>query len=229
MTVKTHREKGTITVIEAIYKRRSIRHFLQKPIPKEDMDQILEAGMWAPSEKNAQPWKFIVVRGSERKAMVKRLKEGIMKNRKGEEGAIFGKKYEKFIPSAIYTARVLEQAPVIVFVLNTKGLDLHKDYPKDLYLMELADVQSISAAIQNMCLEAADRHIGSLWTCNVFFAYDELKEWLHEEGEMVAAIAFGYTDKEVRPMPRKPLEEVVEYRGDYPEEWKEMLAAENKE
>ena len=70
----------------SIYKRRSIRHFLQKPIPKEDMDQILEAGMWAPSEKNAQPWKFIVVRGAERKAMVKRLKEGIMKNRKGEEG-----------------------------------------------------------------------------------------------------------------------------------------------
>ena len=41
--------------------------------------------------------------------------------------------------------------------------------------------------------------------------------------EMVAAIAFGYTDKEVKPMPRKPLEEVVEYRGDYPEEWKAML------
>ena len=33
----------------------------------------------------------------------------------------------------------------------------------------------------------------------------------------------GYTDKEVKPMPRKPLEEVVEYRGDYPEEWKTML------
>lgn len=146
-----------------------------------------------------------------------------MKNRKGEENAIFGKKYEKFIPSAIYTARVLEQAPVIVFVMNTKGLNYREDHPKDEYLMELADIQSISAAIQNMCLEATNRNIGSLWTCNVFFAYDELKEWLHEDGEMAAAIAFGYTDKEVRPLPRKPMDQVVEYRGDYPDEWKDML------
>ena len=213
-------------MIEEIVKRRSIRHFLQKPIPQTDLDEILEAGMWAPSEKNAQPWKFVVIRGAERKAMVKKLKEGIMRNRKGDETAIFSKGYEKFIPSAIYTARVLEQAPVIVFVLNTKGMDYRKSYPSDQYMMELADIQSISAAIQNMCLEATAHHIGSLWTCNVFFAYDELKEWLGEGGEMVAAIAFGYTDKEVKPMPRKPLSEVVEYRGDYPDEWKGMLKGE---
>ena len=210
-------------MIEEIVKRRSIRRFLQKPISQEDLNEILEAGIWAPSEKNAQPWKFVVIRGQERKAMVKCLKEGIMRNRKGDESAIFSKGYEKFIPSAIYTARVLEQAPVIVFVLNTKGLDYRKTYPSDQYMMELADIQSISAAIQNMCLEATAHNIGSLWTCNVFFAYDELKQWLGEDGEMVAAIAFGYTDREVKPMARKPLEEVVEYRGDYPEEWKEML------
>ena len=56
-------------------------------------------------------------------------------------------------------------------------------------MMELADIQSISAAIQTMCLEATAHDIGSLWNCNVFIAYDELKEWLGEEGEMVAAIA----------------------------------------
>ena len=210
-------------MIEEIVKRRSIRRFLQKPIPQEDLNEILEAGIWAPSEKNAQPWKFVVIRGQERKAMVKYLKDGIMRNRKGDESAIFSKGYEKFIPSAIYTARVLEQAPVIVFVLNTKGLDYRKSYPSDQYMMELADIQSISAAIQNMCLEATAHNIGSLWTCNVFFAYDELKQWLGGDGEMVAAIAFGYTDREVKPMARKPLEEVVEYRGDYPDEWKEML------
>ncbi len=210
-------------MIEEIVKRRSVRHFLQKPIPEGELSEILEAGMWAPSEKNAQPWKFVVIRGAERKAMVKKLKEGIMRNRQGDETAIFSKGYEKFIPSAIYTARVLEQAPVIVFVLNTKGLPYREEYTLDQRMMELADVQSVSAAIQNMCLEATAHNIGSLWTCNVFFAYDELKEWLGEEGEMAAAIAFGYTDKEVRPMPRKPLADVVSYRGDYPDEWKEML------
>ena len=210
-------------MIEEIVKRRSVRHFLQKPIPESELAEILEAGMWAPSEKNAQPWKFVVIRGAERKAMVKKLKDGIMRNRQGDETAIFSKGYEKFIPSAIYTARVLEQAPVIVFVLNTKGLPYREEYTLDARMMELADIQSVSAAIQNMCLEATAHHIGSLWTCNVFFAYDELKEWLGEEGEMAAAIAFGYTDKEVKPMARKPLSDVVSYRGDYPEEWKEML------
>ena len=211
-------------MIEEIVKRRSIRHFLQKPIPQKDLDEILEAGMWAPSEKNAQPWKFIVIRGAERKAMVKCLKDGIMRNRKGDETALFSKGYEKFIPSAIYTARVLEQAPVIVFVMNTKGMDYREPRAIDQYMMELTDIQSVSAAIQNMCLEATAHHIGSLWTCNVFFAYDELREWLgDEDGEMVAAIAFGYTDKEIKPMPRKALSEVVSYRGDYPDEWKEML------
>ena len=48
--------------------------------------------------------------------------------------------------------------------------------------------------------------------------YDELKEWLGEDGEMVAAVAFGYTDREAQPSPRKAVEEVTEYRGTYPEE-----------
>ena len=86
-------------------------------------------------------------------------------------------------------------------------------------------LQSISAAIQNMCLEATARNIGSLWTCNIFFAYDELKEWLHADGEMVAAIALGYTDKEIKAMPRKPLAEVVEYRGEYPQPKDEVQEA----
>lgn len=96
-------------MIEEIYKRRSTRHFLQKPIAQEDLDEILTAATWAPSEKNEQPWKFIIIRGEERKAMVKCLKKGIMRNRKGDETAIFSKGYDKFIPSAIYTARVLNR------------------------------------------------------------------------------------------------------------------------
>ncbi len=199
-------------MIDAIYKRRSIRHFIQKPISDEILHPILEAGMWAPSEKNQQPWKFVVIRGTERRAMVRCLKDGIAKNRKGD-GIFAG--YDKFIPSAIYTARILEQAPVIVFVLNTEGFDpLESRNPAEL-LKEFSDIESISAAVQNMCLAATDLGVGSLWTCNIFFAYHELKEWLGIPGEPVAALALGYTDKEVRPMPRKPFEDVVFYKGDY--------------
>lgn len=198
-------------MIDAIYKRRSIRRFIRKPIPEDALNHILEAGIWAPSEKNQQPWKFVVIRGAERRNMVRCLKEGIAKTRKGD-GIFSG--YDQFIPSAIYTARILEQAPVIVFVLNTEGFDPHDDRSPAELLKEFSDIESISAAIQNMALAATDLSIGSLWTCNIFFAYHELKEWLGVPGEPVAALALGYTDREVRPMPRKPLEEVVFYKGE---------------
>lgn len=198
--------------ISEIVTRRSIRHFISKEVSDEDIKGIIEAGMWAPSEHNEQPWRFIVIRGDERKNLVRALKKGIQKNR-SEKDAVFGDGYEKYIPAAIYTARILEQAPVIIFVMNGKGQDYHKPRSVAEYLTELTDIESISAAIQNMCLEATARGIGSLWTCNIFFAYDEIKEWIHSDGEMVAAIAFGYTDREVKPLPRKPLESLIEYRG----------------
>lgn len=48
-------------VIDIIKKRRSVRKFDGAKIPEEHMEQILEAGRWAPSGANAQPWRFIVV------------------------------------------------------------------------------------------------------------------------------------------------------------------------
>jgi nitroreductase len=42
--------------------RRSIRRYRTDPVPGELIDQLLEAGRWAPSANNLQPWNFIVVR-----------------------------------------------------------------------------------------------------------------------------------------------------------------------
>lgn len=49
-------------VISAIKNRRSIRHFRKEPVSEDLLNQILESGLWAPSGKNNQPWKFAVVR-----------------------------------------------------------------------------------------------------------------------------------------------------------------------
>jgi nitroreductase len=45
--------------------RREVRDYLDKPIPDESLQVILEAGRLAPSSKNSQPWHFIVVRDRE--------------------------------------------------------------------------------------------------------------------------------------------------------------------
>lgn len=44
---------------EAIYNRRSIRKYIDEPIPRFIIEQILDAGRVAPSAKNRQPWKYL--------------------------------------------------------------------------------------------------------------------------------------------------------------------------
>jgi len=51
--------------LEFIMKRRSIRRYLKKPISDNDLHMILEAGRWAPSGTNRQPWEFIVMKNRE--------------------------------------------------------------------------------------------------------------------------------------------------------------------
>ena len=62
-------------MISAVYDRRSIRKFLDKPIAGEDLTEILESGIKAPSSKNRQPWKFVVVQGREKEEMAFREKK----------------------------------------------------------------------------------------------------------------------------------------------------------
>jgi hypothetical protein len=54
--------KGENPIIEAIKTRRSIRQFTKEPVSDELLNRILESGLWAPSGKNNQPWKFAVIR-----------------------------------------------------------------------------------------------------------------------------------------------------------------------
>jgi len=48
-------------VIKAIRERRSIRKFIDRKIPLSVIRKIIEAGTWAPSGMNNQPWRFVIV------------------------------------------------------------------------------------------------------------------------------------------------------------------------
>lgn len=48
-------------ILETIKTRRSIRKFKETPVKDELLDNILEAGRWAPSGMNNQPWRFAVI------------------------------------------------------------------------------------------------------------------------------------------------------------------------
>jgi nitroreductase len=55
---------------EAIRKRRSIRNYTGEPVPVKHLEQIVDAGRWAASGYNRQPWVFVVVT---EKKMLQRL------------------------------------------------------------------------------------------------------------------------------------------------------------
>src|SRR3954468_23969995 len=46
---------------DAIRARRNVREYTDRPLAREDLERILEAGRRAPSSQNWQPWTFVVV------------------------------------------------------------------------------------------------------------------------------------------------------------------------
>ncbi|MFP4588482.1 MAG: nitroreductase family protein [Candidatus Acetothermia bacterium] len=52
-------------LFESIFDRRSVRKFTEEPVTDQQLEKILDAGRWAPSGKNTQPWSFVVVRDPE--------------------------------------------------------------------------------------------------------------------------------------------------------------------
>lgn len=192
-----------MNVREVISARRSIRRFKSEPIPDEALRAILSAGIEAPSGKNKQPWRFIVVSGEQRAEMVRVMRQGIAELKAQGMG----------VGSAEGSASIMEQAPVTIFVFNPDGLAPWQPHTMLQQFMETVDVQSVGAAIQNMLLAALDLGIGSLWICDVFFAYEALRAWLGESGQMIAAVSFGYPAEAPPARPRKPVSEVTRWFG----------------
>jgi nitroreductase len=64
-------------VYDAILMRRSTRSFNDTAVPSESIIKLLEAGRWAPTGGNIQPWKFIVVQNPKKIGMIKMFSEGL--------------------------------------------------------------------------------------------------------------------------------------------------------
>ncbi len=197
-------------MISAIYDRRSIRKFTDKPIPQKDIIDIIQSGIKAPSSKNRQPWKYIVVQGNAKEEMIKVFRQGI--EREENDSALLPQS-KQHVASAKYTVDIMAEAPTIIFVVNSLGQSILKKLTPEERVGEICNVQSIGASIQNMLLAATEKGIGSLWICDIYFAYSELCKWLDSDGQLIAAIAFGYPDESPKERPRKRIDEIVEWRN----------------
>lgn len=150
---------------KAIYNRRSIRKYTQKEVPKEIIEQILQAGILAPSSKNRQPWRFVVVAGAYKNEMLSFMKKGLLREK--THNALLPNSAQH-LKAAEYTFEIMTQAPVSVFVVNCLGLELASIPTPEERIYELCNAQSIGAALENMTLTATELGLGSLWICDIF-------------------------------------------------------------
>ena len=60
-------------IIDIIKSRRSVRKFTTDPVPEDLIEKILEAGRWAPSGLNNQPWRFAVITAADLKQEISKL------------------------------------------------------------------------------------------------------------------------------------------------------------
>jgi nitroreductase len=196
-------------MISAILNRRSIRKYKNTDVPRYMIEEILQAGILAPSSKNRQPWKFIVVSGNTKNEILAVMNEGLER----EQERPLLPQSAQYLNSAKHTLNIMEQAPTIIFIVNPLGSDIHSSLDPEKRIYEICNAQSIGAAIENMTLTATEFGLGSLWICDTYFAYDELCNQLKIDGELFAAMTVGYADEEPLARPRKAMDYVVEWHN----------------
>ena len=173
--------------LELCKSRRSTRFFSRAEVSSETLETILEAGIWAPSGHNEQPWFFSVVRD-------KSLQDTI----------------------SVKTKEMMKESPVSWIVRKGADPDFHLFYhaPAVIVVSGKASAYSAlvdcSAATQNMLLMAHAQGLGGCWIglISPFLKLPEAKELLGipEDYQGFYAIALGYPEPGVVPKapPRKP-------------------------
>ena len=146
------------TVIEAINKRRSIRAFEPKPIPRDVINTIIEAGNQAPSTMGMlkgvlrfQPWRFVVVQDPEFKQKLLQTAVPVWKKMSESMKEMNPEIYEKVMN--LYGAMpepkdiIYHGAPVILFIIGP-----------------IRNAVSCALACENIMLTATSLGLGSCYT-----------------------------------------------------------------
>ena len=173
--------------LELLHSRRSVRKFKNKPLTKEQILKIIEAGVTAPSSLNKQPWNFVVVQDSEKK---KKLREIYTNARKKQN------LYEQDTVFVEYTTPV-------VLVCDNENKDFLYSCAMAVQNMNLAAVAMGLASLQAVAattLEEDRKAIAELFD-------------IPKEKFVMLLLFYGYADENPVPKPKKSVDEVVHFDG----------------
>lgn len=191
---RTTDDERRTAILETIRERRSIRRYLEKPVPREVIEKILDAARWAPSAHNRQPWRFAIIENAETKhalasAMGQRLRADLERDGAAQE------MIEKEIARSYQR---LTNAPVLIVVCMTiRDMDVYQDTRRKKAEFLMA-TQSAAMATQNLLLAAHALGLGACWMCAPLFAADTVREVLKLDAdwEPQALITLGYGAEE---------------------------------
>ena len=189
-------------------KRRTVREFDEKRVPRAVLESILKTAGSAPSGANRQPWKFVVVTDMELKKKIRLAAEKEEKesyeNRMSDQWLkdleVLGTDWHK---------EFLETAPVLiaVFAVNyeQEGEGIHKNY----YVKESTGIAVgfLLAAVHNAGLVALT-HTPSPMN----FLQELLQRPENEKPYLLIPIGYPRKGTLVPDIQRKPLDEIVDWR-----------------
>lgn len=170
---------------QVVMSRRSVRAYLDKSIPQNVLEEIIEAGLYAPSATNLQPWYFVVISSEEQREKLTTVMKRVADSVEGNLRKRFAK-HPQVVNSTLHFLRSLGGAPTCVLAFCQKP-----DYP---YAKEIV-LQSVAAAIENILLAAVDHGLGGCWMTAPIEAMvgDELRDTFADgKGQLVAALTLGY-------------------------------------
>jgi nitroreductase len=189
-------------LLDLMRRRRSCRRYTSDPVHREAVDNIIEAGRWAPSGCSSEPWELIVV---EDEGNRKELADIYVEARKWSEHLDGGEHGFPF-PDMSY----LYDVPTYIVVVGDRRLA--QTYPELFYRYPIYQ-QSMAACIQNMFLAAAVQGLGATWLSTGNKLEPPLIELFDvPHGYRIETIlAIGWPNLERQLRDRRPTDEIVHH------------------
>jgi F420 biosynthesis protein FbiB-like protein len=201
--------KRTGDLITLVRGRRSVRKYVERPVERELLLQMIEAACWAPSPHGRQPWRFAVLTQPEPKArLAEQMGETWRANLQMDGQA------EEIVAMRLTKSRqrILHAPAIIIPCLYLEDLDHYPDEQRQADETTMA-IQSLGAAIQNMLLMAYDLGLDTGWMCAPLFCPEVACNALKLDARLIphALITVGYAAADPQRRERLPLAEMITY------------------
>jgi F420 biosynthesis protein FbiB-like protein len=186
-----------------MHTRRSIRRYADRPIPADVLRRVLEAGCWAPSAHNRQPWRFAVLTDPARRASLARVMGARFRSDLLADG-LPTQEVERQVTRSY--ERIGSAPALVVLCLSMTDMDLYPDARRQ-DAERIMAIQSVALAAQNILLMAHAEGLGACWMCAPLFCPDVVRDELAlpDDWEAQSLLTLGFP-AEQRSKNREPLE-----------------------